>query len=182
MAHVLKNHVGSLVSMDFFTVGTVGFRVLYVFVILAHDRGRMVHGNVTDRPSAQWTALQLTQAFPENSAPRYLLRDRDGSYGAAFVARAKAMGIEEVLSAPRSPWQNPYAERVIGSLRREALDHVIAINERHLRGVLREYIAYYHGARTHLSLAKDAPDKRAVEPRERGEVIARPVLGGLHHR
>ena len=178
----LNNHVGTLVSMDFFTVATVNFRTLYVFVILAHDRRRIVHWNVTECPTAHWASLQLVQAFPENSAPRYLLRDRDGAYGAEFVRRAEVMGIEEVLSAPRSPWQNPYAERLIGSIRREALDHVIVMNERHLRRVLDEYFGYYHRDRTHLSLAKDAPETRPVETQERGNVVALPVLGGLHHR
>ena len=137
---------------------------------------------MTDRPSAKWTSLQLLQAFPENSAPRYLLRDRDGIYGAEFVRRAKTMGIEEVLSAPRSPWQNPFAERVIGSIRREVLDHVIVMNERHLRQTLGDYFAYYHRHRTHLSLSKDAPETRPTEMRECGDIVALPVLGGLHHQ
>jgi putative transposase len=178
----LENHVDTLVSVDFFTVPTVFFHVLFVFVVLAHDRRRILSINVTSSPSAAWTANQIVQAFPWESAPRYLLRDRDGIYGAVFRNRVRNLGIKEVVIARRSPWQNPYAERVIGTLRRELLDHVIVMNERHLRRLLRTYVTeYYHPCRTHLSLGKDAPEPRAVEPPEIGKVVELPLVGGLHH-
>jgi len=134
-------------------------------------------------PTAEWTARQITEAFPEDSAPRYMIRDRDGVYGDVFRGRVKAMGIKEVLIAPRSPWQSPYVERVIRTLRRDLLDHVIVVDERHLRRLLREYLdCYYHPPRTHLSLGKDAPIRRPVQPPSMGKVASFPVLGGLHHR
>jgi len=177
----LKNHVIDLVSLDFFVVPTVTFRVLFVFLILAHDRRRVVHFNVTEHPSAQWTAQQVVEAFPWNTAPRYLLRDRDGVYGQAFRDRVKGMGIKEVMIAPRSPWQSPYVERLIGSIRRECLDHVIVLNENHLRRVLESYFHYYHQWRTHLSLDMDCPAPRAAHGHEHGNVIEVPEIGGLHH-
>jgi putative transposase len=178
----LDNHVDTLVSVDF-TVPTVLFHVLYVFVVLAHDRRRILSINVTSSPSAAWAANQIVQTFPWESAPRYLLRDRDGIYGNFFRHRARNLGIDEVVIARRSPWQSPYVERVIGTLRRELLDHVIVLNEQHLRRLLRRFVnEYYHPCRTHLSLGKDAPEQRAVEPREMGEVVELPVVGGLHHR
>ena len=161
---------------------TATFRILYVFVVLLHHRRRVVHFNVTDSPTAAWTAQQIVEAFPDDSTPRYLLRDRDSIYGGEFRRRVKGMCIAEVLSSPRSPWQNPFAERVIGTLRRELLDHVIVLSEGHLRRRLRSYLRYYHGARTHLALEKDAPQPRAVEPPELGRVVAVPHIGGLHHR
>jgi putative transposase len=178
----LDHHVGSLVSVDFFTVPTVMFKVLFVFVVLAHNRRRVVHINVTDAPTAQWTAQQLVEAFPWETAPRYLLRDRDAVYGVAFSSRVQALGIREVKTAPRSPWQNPYVERLIGTLRRECLDHVIVFHETHLCRLLRDYLVYYHSARTHLSLDKDAPEPRPVERRDQGRVVETPLVGGLHHR
>jgi len=177
----LRNHVTELVSIDFFVVPTVSFRILYVLVVLEHERRRVVHLNVTDSPTARWTAQQMMETFPYDSAPRYILRDRDSIYGADFVRCVRSMGIEEVLIAPRSPWQNPYCERVIGTLRRECTDHVVVLSQRHLRRILREYLDYYHRSRTHLSLAKDAPVGRAVEAGA-GEIIALPMVGGLHHR
>src|SRR5467141_1298306 len=144
----LENHVADLVSVDFFVVPTATFRVLYVLVVLLHQRRRVVHFNVTDSPTAAWTAQQMVEAFPDQDAPRYLLRDRDSIYGAEFRRRVKGMGMAEVLAAPRSPWQNPFAERVIGTIRRELLDHVIVLNEGHLRRRLRAY----HRSRTHLAL------------------------------
>jgi putative transposase len=156
----LDNHLQTLVSVDFFVVPTVLFKVLFVFVVLAHDRRRVVHVNVTDTPTAQWTARQLVEAFPWETAPRYLLRDRDAVYGVAFSRRVQTMGIHEVKTAPRSPWQNSYVERLIGTLRRECLDHVVVLNEIHLRRLLRDYLIYYHSARTHLSLGKDSPAPR----------------------
>ena len=133
----LDNHVTDLASMDFFTVPTAMFRVLYVFIILGHDRREIVHFNVTEHPTAQWTAQQIVEAFPFDTAPGYLLRDRDRIYGGTVRRRIKSLGIEEVITARRSPWQNPFVERVIGSVRRECLDHVIVLNERHLRRILR---------------------------------------------
>src|SRR5262245_37226151 len=178
----LDNHLGTLVSVDFFTVPTVLFKVLFVFVVLAHERRRVVHINVTDTPTAQWTAQQLVEAFPWQTAPRYLLRDRDAVYGVAFSRRAQSMGIHEVKTAARSPWQNPYVERLIGTFRRECLDHVIVLNETHLRRLLRGYLIYYHGARTHLALDKDAPEPRPVERLDQGRIVETPLVGGLHHR
>lgn len=179
----LANHVSCLASMDFFVVPTVKFAVLYVFVVLAHDRRRIVHFGVTAHPTSAWVAQQIREAFPWDSAPRYLIRDRDAIYGPEVRAKLKAMGIKEVKTAPRSPWQNPYVERAIGSIRRECLDHVIVLNEAHLRRVLSGYLGYYLGARTHLSLAKDSPDSRPIQARDRGgTVVAFPQVGGLHHR
>jgi putative transposase len=178
----LDNHIRSLVSVDFFTVPTVMFKVLFVFVVLVHDRRRVVHYSVTDAPSAQWTTQQLVEAFPWDTAPRYLLRDRDAVYGVVFSSRLHSLGIGEVKTAPRSPWQNPYVERLIGTLRRECLDHVVVLNDTHLCHLLRAYLAYYHGARTHLSLDKDAPEPRPVEPPDRGRIVDTPLVGGLHHR
>jgi transposase InsO family protein len=150
--------------------------------VLSHDRRQVAHFNVTEHPTAQWTSQQLMEAFSFDSAPRYLLRDRDAIYSEAVRRRIKSLGIEEVVTAPRSPWQNPFCERVIGSIRRECLDHVIVMNERHLRRILREYVDYYHTCRTHLSLNKDPPETRTVEPPELGTIIAFPRVGGLHHR
>jgi transposase InsO family protein len=178
----LENHVKSLVSVDFFTVPTIRFQVLYVFLVLAHDRRRILHFNVTAHPTADWTAQQLVQAFPWDSAPRYLLRDRDGIFGGDFVQQVKVMGIKEVLSAPRSPWQRAYVERVIGTIRRECLDHLIVFNQHSLRRTLSLYFDYYHRSRTHLSLEKDSPGPRSVQPPETGRVVAIPQVGGLHHR
>ncbi|HEY7424636.1 MAG TPA: integrase core domain-containing protein [Gemmataceae bacterium] len=178
----LKNHVGTLASMDFFTVPTVTFRLLYVIIILRHQRRRVVHVNITTRPTAAWVSQQLREAFPFETAPRYLIRDRDGIYGAEVRRCLAGLPIEEVLTAPRSPWQSPYVERLIGSIRRELLDHVLVLNERHLRRLLSSYLDYYHRARPHMGLGHNAPEPRAVEPPERGRVVAEPMVGGLHHR
>jgi len=178
----LTNHVRDLVSVDFFTVPTAGWRVPFVFVVLAHHRRRVVHFNVTEHPTAAWTAQQIVEAFPDDTAPAYLLRDRDTIYGHAFRQRVGGMGIAEALTAPSSPWQNPFAERLIGSTRRECLNHVLVLGERHLRRTLTRYFAYYHRSRTHLALDKDAPDGRPVERPEGGTVISIPEVGGLHHR
>ena len=168
--------------MDFFTVPTAGFPVLYVFIVLSHGRRQVVHFNVTEHPTAEWTAQQLVEAFPFDSAPRYLPRDRDAAYGRVVQRRIKSLGIAEVVIAPRSPWQNPFVERIIGSIRRDCLDHVIVVNDRHLCRILREYFKYYHACRTHLSLNKDPPEIRPVEPPEMGNIVAFPCVGGLHHR
>ena len=167
---------------DFLVVPTATFRIIFVFVVLLHHRRQVVHFNVTSAPTSAWTARQILEAFPEDSAPRYLLRDRDAVYGDTFRRRVESMGIAEVLTAARSPWQNPYAERMIGTIRRDLLDHVIVLSEEHLRRQLHRYLRYYNEARTHLSLAKDAPEPRPVEPPELGHVIALPQVGGLHHR
>ena len=177
----LTNHVRQLVAVDFFVVPTLTFRVLFVFVVLAHDRRQILHVNVTGHPTAAWTAQQLRNAFPWDTAPRFLLRDRDGTYGEEFRACCDAMEIDEVLTAPRSPWQNPYVERLIGSMRRECVDHMVVLNERSLQRILRSYIDYYQHWRTHLALGQDPPVSRIVEPAASGEVIARPHVGGLHH-
>jgi len=150
-------------------------------IIMAHDRRRIVRFDVTEHPTATWLSQQVTEAFPWDTAPRYLLRDRDASYGEYFRNRVEAMGITEVLTAPRSPWQNAYVERVIGSLRRECLDHIVTFNERHLRRVLSSYVDYYHRTRTHLSLDKHCPHARPIQPPS-GQVIAIPQVRGLHHR
>ncbi len=150
----LKNHAKDLVSADFFIVPTIAFQLLFVFVILDQDRRRPIHFAVTANPTAEWTARQLLEAFPWDNAPRYLLRDRDRVYGEKFCETAKSMGIREVLAAPRSPWQNPFAERLLGSIRRECLDHVIVFHEAGLRRILKDYFEYYERCRTHLSLAQ----------------------------
>ena len=162
-------------------VPTASFRVLYVVVILCHERREIVHFNTTYHPTAEWTAQQLVEAFPFDSVPRYLLRDRHSIYGERFRNRVKSLGIEEVRTAPRSPWQSPYVERLIGSIRRECLNHVIIFNERHLRRQLKSYATYYHEARTHLSLAKQSPVPRPIETPELGKVVAIPHVGGFHH-
>jgi len=178
----LDNHLDQLVSIDFFTVPTATFRVQFVLVVLAHRRRRVVHFNVTEHPTAAWTAQQILEAFPEETAPRYLIRDQDQIYGECFRHHLKDLDITEVLTAPRSPWQNPFAERLVGSIRRECLDHMIVLGEKHLRQILKSYFDYYLGARTHLSLAKDAPTPRVVQGPEAGEIVEIPQVGGLHHR
>ncbi len=177
----LKNHAKELVSADFFVVPTITFQLLFAFVILGHDRRRTIHFAVTSSPTAEWTARQLLEAFPWDDAPRYLLRDRDGAYGQKFCEMAEGMGIHEVLTAPQSPWQNAYVERLIGSIRRECLDHVIVFHEAGLRRIVKDYFEYYERCRTHLSLEKDAPVSRRVEPPSLGQVIEIPKVGGRHH-
>jgi putative transposase len=176
----LKNHVADLVSIDFFTVPTINFKVLFVLVVLSHHRRKVIHCNVTENPTAQWAAQQIVEAFPWDSAPKYLLRDRDAIYGETFRRRVASLGIEQVLSAPRSPWQNPYVERLIGTLRRECFDHVIVLNASHARRILTCYLRHYHRWRTHLSLAKDSPDSRPVQPPDLGAVAEFHDVGGLH--
>jgi len=178
----LRNQAQGIAAIDMFVVASVSFRLLYVMIILGHDRRKIIRAAVTEHPTAAWLSRQVTEAFPWDTAPRYLLRDRDSSYGAEFCNRVKAMSITEVVTAPRSPWQNPCVERVIGSIRREHLDHVLIFNERHLHRVLPSYLEYYHRTRTHLSLDKDCPDSRPIMPRTIGKVIEIPQVGGLHHR
>ena len=148
----LDNHIRDIIAIDFFTVPTATFRILFTFVVLRHDRRQVLHINVTAHPTAEWTVQQIVEAFPFDEAPRFFIRDRDGIYGNAFRKRVENMSIEEVLIAPRSPWQNPFVERAIGSIRRECIDHGIVLNERHLRRILQSYFEYYDEARTHLSL------------------------------
>ncbi len=179
----LFNHLAQAVGIDFFTIPSATFRVLYGFVVLDHGRRRIRHLNVTEHPTAAWTQRQLLDAFPFDAPTRFLHRDRDSIFNGLVRQTIAALGIEEVLSAPSSPWQNPFAERVIGSIRRELFDHVIVLGEAHARQLLCTYRVYYNGTRTHLSLNKDSPDSRKVHHPERGAtIVALPVLGGLHHR
>jgi putative transposase len=178
----LDNHLTTLVSVDFFTVPTIRFQILYVFLIVAHDRRRILHVGVSAHPTAEWTTQQLREAFPWETAPRYLLRDRDGIFGQTFGDQVRVMGMSEVLSTPDSPWQRAYIERVIGTIRRECLDHVIVLSERSLRYYLSRFVGYYHKSRTHLGLHKDAPEPRPVQGPDAGRVVAFPEVGGLHHR
>ena len=177
----LATQAREIVAVDLFLVPTLTFRLLFAFVVLRHDRRELLHVNVTDHPTAVWTTQQIVDAFPDESAPRFLLRDRDAIYGEAFVRRVKGMGICEVLTAPRAPWQNPFVERAIGSIRRECLDHFLILNEAHLRRLLRGYLAYYNTVRPHQALEQNAPRPRAVQPPGRGRVVAIPQVGGLHH-
>jgi transposase InsO family protein len=178
----LRNHAEGIAAIDMFVVASASFRLLYVLIILAHDRREITRTAVTEHPTAAWLSRQVTEAFPWDTAPRYLLRDRDASYGSYFCNRIEAMGITEVITAPRSPWQNAYVERVIGSIRRECLDHIVIFNERHLRGVLSSYVDYYQRTRTHLSLDKDFPQSRPIQLGSVSRVVAIPKVGGLHHR
>jgi transposase InsO family protein len=178
----LANHAREIAAIDFFVVPTATFRLLYCFLVLSHDRRRVLHLGVTAHPTSTWTAQQLVEAFPYDVAPRFVLHDRDSIYGDAFKERVKSLGIEEVVTAPRSPWQNPYVERLIGSIRRECLDHVIVMGDAHLKRILSSYLDYYHNARTHLSLDSNAPIPRAIESPADGPVVAIPQVGGLHHR
>lgn len=175
----IGNHKDAIAAIDLFVVPTVGFKLLYGLVILHLKRRMLVWSNVTAHPTAEWIARQITEAFPWDTAPRHMIRDRQGCYGIVFRRRLDAMGIRDHPTAPRSPWQNGYVERVIGSIRRECLDHTIIFGESHLRRTLRSYADYYNRARTHLSLAKDAPFHRSIQ--RHGEIISRPHLGGLHH-
>jgi transposase InsO family protein len=177
----LRNHVSEFVSVDFFVVPTVRFDVLFVFLVLAHDRRRVLHFNVAQNPSAEWATQQIVEAFPWNDVPRYVLRDRDSIYGAFSQRRIGNMGIEQVVTAWRSPWQNPYVERLIGTIRRECVNHVVVLNERHLKRILKSYFSYYLGWRVHQSLNMDAPNHRPVRTQDCGDVVEIPEVGGLHH-
>jgi putative transposase len=180
----LRNHRDAIAAMDFFVVPTVTFRVLYVWFVIEHGRRRIVHFHVTDQPDAAWVVQQLREAFPFDTAPRHLVFDRDGTFSAHVVSTVKSLGTKPTRTSPRSPWQNGVAERWIGSVRRELLDHVVVFNDRHLLRLLRDYVAYHHDDRTHLGLAKATPAGRPRQTRPVGdaEVIALPRLGGLHHR
>ena len=176
----LRNHADGIAAIDLFAVPTAGLRMLFALVIVGIDRRLIVTINVTAHPTAEWIARQVTEAFPWDSAPEYLIRDRDGAYGQTFKRRLHAMGIRDRPIAARSPWQNGFAERLIGSIRRECADHMIAFGEAHLRRILTRYVAYYNNLRTHLSLAKDTPSKRPIQ--HHGRILRRPILGGLHHQ
>ena len=176
----LRNHAPDIAAMDLFVVPTIGFDLLYAFIIVRLDRRELVWINVTANPTAEWIARQITQAFPWDEAPHYLIRDRDRIYGSAVTRRLRAMGIRDKPIAPGSPWQNGFAERLIGSIRRECVDHIIVLGEMHLRRILKSYADYYNGVRTHRSLNKDAPVSRPVQ--RTGVIRSRAMLGGLHHR
>ncbi len=178
----LRNHMRVTAACDFFVVPTLTFKLLYAFVVLSHDRRRIVHIAVTRHPTAEWTARQVREAFPgDGTEPRFLLHDHDSIYGDEFHRALQAMGLRELLSGRQCPWQNPFVERVIGSIRRECTNHVIALGERHLLQTLRAYAAYYNASRCHQSLDGNAPEPRAREPTPVEDVVAVPVLGGLHH-
>ena len=175
----LHNHAQDVVAMDLFVVPTIGFDLLYAVIIVRLGRRDLIWINVTANPTAEWVARQITEAFPWNEAPRYMIRDRDRIYGAVVTRRLRAMGIRDKPIAPASPWQNGFAERLIGSIRHECLDHVIIRGEAHLRTILRSYAMYYNKIRTHRSLDKDAPIWRPVQ--RTGVITSNPILGGLHH-
>jgi transposase InsO family protein len=176
----LRNHAPEVAAMDLFVVPTIGFKLLYGLVVVRIHRRDLVCINVTANPTAEWVARQITEAFPWNEAPRYMIRDRDRIYGAVVTRRLRAMGIRDKPTAPASPWQNGFAERLIGSIRGECLDHVIVLGEVHLRRILRSYADYYNGFRTHRSLNKDTPNSRPVQ--RSGVIISHAILGGLHHQ
>jgi len=178
----VRNHIHQSVAVDFAVVPTIKFSLLYVFVVLDHERRRILHINVTANPTAAWAAQQLVEALPWETDARFLFRDGDGIYGEEFERRVRGLGLQQVVTARASPWQNAYCERVIGTLRRECLDHVVAVNERQLKRVLDDFVRYYNASRTHLSLAKNSPVGRLVSSRRGGAVVAFPEAGGLHHR
>jgi transposase InsO family protein len=175
----LKNHSAQIVSVDFLVVPASTFKPLYVLVFLSHDRRRIIHFNVTAHPTAQWCGQQLRNAFSDAEPARFLLRGRDTKFGETFAKTVSALGMEPLLTAYRAPWQNGYAERLIGSIRRECLDHVIVFNESHLRWILQEYVRYYNAQRTHLGIGKDSPEPGVVQAD--GGIEKMPVVGGLHH-
>ena len=176
----LRNHVGQLVSVDFFTVPTISLRVLFVFVVLEHRRREVLHFNVTEHPTSNWVAQQIIEAFADRAPARYLIRDRDSVYGNQVHDRLQSLLIEEVITAAQSPWQNAYAERLIGSIRRECKNHLVVLSARHLKRVLASYFRYYHRSRVHLALGKQCPIERAVL--SNGPIIEVAEVGGLHHR
>src|SRR5471030_174451 len=175
----LRNHAPDIAAMDLFVVPTIGFDLLYAFIIVRLDRRDLVWINVATNPTAEWIAGQLTEAFPWDEAPRYLIRDRDRIYGSIVTRRMRAMGIRDKPTAPASPWQNGFAERLIGSIRRECVDHIIVLGEAHLLRTLRSYACSYTGISTHRSLNKDAPSSRSVQ--RAGTISSRSILGRIHH-
>jgi putative transposase len=180
----LRNHRDVIAAMDFFVVPTVTFRIWYVWFVIGHGRRRILHFELTDHPAAAWVVQRLREAFPVDAAPRHLIFDRDSIFSGQVVSTVKSFGIKPSRTAWKSPWKNGVAERWVGSVRRELLDHVVVLGEHHLRRLLRDYVAYYHDERTHLGLGKATPAGRPVEHRPDGEanVVARPRIGGLHHR
>jgi transposase InsO family protein len=176
----LQNHVEAIAAIDMCVVPTLTFDHLFAFLVLGHGRRRLLWFEVTRHPTAEWLARQITEAFPWTSAPTYLVRDNDRAYGHVFTSRVRAMGIRDRLISPGSPWQNGYAERLIGTLRRECLDQMVIFSEAHLRRILSAYATYYNQARTHLALQKDAPLHRAVQ--RSGAIVGIPILAGLHHQ
>ncbi len=176
----LRNHAAGIASIDLFVVRTISFKLMYGLVILDHGRRKLARISVTSNPTAEWMAGQVTDAFPWDEAPQHLIRDRDGAYVSAYMRRVHAMGIRDHPTAPRSPWQNGHVERLIGSIRRESLDHFVVFGEAHLRLVLKTYASYYNEVRRHLSLDKDAPNFRRAQPI--GAIASLPILGGLHHQ
>jgi len=176
----LRNHMDGIASIDLFVVPTIAFQQLFAFLVLGHERRRLLWFAVTRNPTAEWLARQITEAFPWDCVPKYLVRDNDRAFGVAFKARVRAMGIRDRPTSFRSPWQNGYAERLIGSIRRECTDHLIVFSAEHLRRILAKYAIYYNEVRTHVSLGKDAPCRRPIE--QFGDIVAYSILGGLHHR
>jgi transposase InsO family protein len=177
----LRNHREAIAAMDFFTVPTVTFSVLYCFFVVSHDRRRILHFNITKHPSSHWIVQQLREAFPFESSPRFLIFDRDGKYGLEVPAAVRTLKIRPVRTSFESPWQNGVAERWVGSCRHDLLDHIIAVNERHLKRLLSEYVRYYHEDRTHLGLGKATPHRRTRSVAS-GRILCHERLGGLHHR
>jgi transposase InsO family protein len=175
----LKNHSAEIISLDFFVVPTITFKLLHVLVFLSHERRKIIYFNVTDHPTSEWASQQLRNAFSDEEPVKFLVRDRDSKFGEAFTHSVKALGIRPLVTAYRSPWQNGYSERLIGSIRRECLDHLIIMNESHLRGILQSYIRYYNTQRTHLGVNKDSPEPRKVQAD--GEIDKVAVVNGLHH-
>ena len=178
----LKNHAADIVACDYFTLYTVTFRIYYVFVMLRHSDQKIMHFNITQNPTMEWTFQQVREAFPFDTAPRYLLHDNGSAFSKEFWEKLKSLGIESVRTAYRSPWQNPYVERVNGTLRRECFDHLIILNEKHLRRALSAFIDYYNTTRPHLSLKRNSPIPRELDPPSNGKIASTPILGGLHHR
>jgi len=176
----LHNHADAIAAIDLCVVPTLTFECLFAFLVVGHGARHLLWFAVTRHPTAEWLAQQIVEAFPWGTAPRYLVRDNDGAHGPVFTRRVRAMGIRDRSIAPRSPWQNPYVERLIGTLRHECLDHVLILGEGQLRRAPTAYSTYYNGTRTHLGLGKDAPLRRAIE--RSGTIVATPILGGLHHR
>jgi transposase InsO family protein len=176
----LKNQAKHTVAIDFLVVRTIFFKAIYVFVAISHDRRKILHWAVTDRPHSGWAIQQLRQTFDFDTTTKYVIRDNDQIFSEDFKQTIKRFGLKDTPTAPHSPWQNPFAERVMGTLRRECLNHIIVLNERHLRAVLTDYIDnYYNPARTHMSLNKDSPVSRPVQ--SQGKIVSTPILGGLHH-